>query len=100
MDIKREYALIQKEINKLTEMKKPYNPNMRKRQIQILQQLDDEFVKSENIKAYTIRIRFNSMMKFFAEELGLPVEKYVENLKLLSRKMGEIKKIAKPLSKI
>lgn len=90
MNLIEEYARIQRHINKLTDMNKPVNPQMRQRQIQILQQLDDEFVKSkeENIEVYKVRIRYNSMMKFFSEQLGLPVDKYVENIKLLSRKMG------------
>ena len=83
MNLIEEYARIQRHINKLTDMNKPVNPKMRQRQIQILQQLDDEFVKSkeENIEVYKVRIRYNSMMKFFSEQLGLPVDKYVENIK-------------------
>lgn len=85
-----EYAQIQTKINQLTDAKLDINKSLRIRQIEILQQLDDEFIKSgtENIEVYKVRIRYNSMLKFLSEELGLPVNKYVENLKLLTRKMG------------
>lgn len=85
-----EYGLIQKKVNNLMDMKKPVNPQLRKRQIQILEQLDDEFVKSgdENIAVYTVRIRYNSMLKYLSEQLGLPIDKYIQNIKDLSSKMG------------
>ena len=90
MNIIEEYAQIQRTINKLTALKKPVNPKMQKRQIEILQQLDDELLnsKQENINIYIVRIRYNAMMKTFSEKLGLPIEKYVNNINLLTRKLG------------
>lgn len=90
MDLIKEYEIIQTNINKLTRMNTPVDRNMRIRQIQILEQLDDEFVKEgkENIAVYKVRLRYNAMLKYISDELGLPVKKYVENIKLLTRKMG------------
>ncbi len=90
MDLIKEYAVIQTNINKLLDRKMPVDRNMRTRQIQILEQLDDEFVKSgkENIVVYKARLQYNALLKYISEELGLPVEKYVENIRSLTRKMG------------
>lgn len=86
----KEYGVIQRKVNELVGLQKPVNPDLRKRQIQILKQLDDEFVKSgdENIEIYKVRIRYNAMLKYISEELGLPIDKYIENIKELSSKMG------------
>ncbi len=85
-----EYGAIQRKVNQLMDANMPVNKKLRQRQIQILQQLDDEFVKSgdENIAVYQVRIRYNSMLKYLCEELGLPIDKYIANLKELSSKMG------------
>ena len=90
MNLYKEYEIIQTKINQLTDLKKPIDRNLRIRQIQILETLDDEFVKSgkDTVDVCLVRIRYNSMLKYFAEKLGLPVEKYIENLKHLSSKMG------------
>ena len=90
MDLVKEYAIIQTNINKLISCNKPVDRSMRQRQIQILEQLDDEFVKKgdENTAVYKVRLRYNAMLKYYAEELGLPIKKYIENIKLLTRKMG------------
>ena len=90
MNLIKEYELLQTKINQLTDMNKPVDVQLKNRRIQILEQLDDEFVKEgqDSIEVNTVRIRYNSMLKYFAEELGLPVGKYVENLKELSRRMG------------
>ena len=86
----QEYGNIQRHVNQLTELKKPVDPKLRQRQIKILQQLDDEFVKEgqENLAVYQVRLRYNSMLKYLSEELGLPIEKYIQNIKELSSKMG------------
>jgi len=90
MNLIKEYGQIQTSINKLVNSKKPVNPDMFKRQMQILEQLDDKFVKEghENIQVYTVRIRYNSMLEYLAKKLNLPTDKYVENINLLYRKMG------------
>jgi len=90
MDLFKEYAIIQTNINKMLESKQPIDRSLRTRQIQILEQLDDEFVKQgqENIAVYKARLQYNALLKYFSEELGLPVEKYIENIRSLSRKMG------------
>ncbi len=90
MNLIKEYGQIQTTINNLVNSNKPVSPNMYKRQIQILEQLDDKFVKEgkENIKVYTVRIRYNSMLEYLAKKLNLPTDKYSENIKLLYRKMG------------
>ena len=90
MNLIKEYELLQTKINQLTDMNKPVDVQLKNRRIQILEQLDDEFVKEgqDSIEVNTVRIRYNSMLKYFAEELGLPVGKYVEHLKELSRRMG------------
>ena len=90
MDLIKEYEIIQTNINKLTRMNTPVDRNMRIRQIQILEQLDDEFVKEgkENIAVYKVRLRYNAMLKYISDELGLPVKKYVENIKYLPVKWG------------
>ena len=66
MDLIKEYEIIQTNINKLTRMNTPVDRNMRIRQIQILEQLDDEFVKEgkENIAVYKVRLRYNAMLKY------------------------------------
>ena len=90
MDLRKEYEMIQTNINKLIDNNKPIDRSLRNRQIQILEQLDDEFVKSgqENIMVYKARLQYNALLKYFSEELGLPINKYVENIKQLTRKMG------------
>jgi len=90
MNLHKEYEIIQTKINQLEDLKKPVDRQLRMRQIQILETLDDEFVKSgnESIDVNLVRIRYNSMLKYLAEKLGLPIEKYIENLKQLAKKMG------------
>lgn len=90
MDLIKEYAVIQKKINNLTSCNKPINPDLYRKQLQIVETLDDQFIKSgeENIEIYKVRIRYNVMMKYFAEKLGLSVDKYNAKIAELSRKMG------------
>ena len=90
MNLYKEYELIQTQINQLEDLKKPVDRALRIRQMQILETLDDEFVKSgkESIDVDLVRIRYNSMLQYLAEKLGLPVEKYIENLKQLAQRMG------------
>ena len=90
MNLYKEYEILQTKINKLEDLKKPVDRQLRIRQMQILETLDDEFVKSgkESIDVDLVRIRYNSMLKYLAEKLGLPIEKYIENLKQLAQKMG------------
>ncbi len=89
-DLIQEYGKIQRHVNNLMDLNKPVDPRLRKRQIKILEQLDDEFVKEgqENIAVYQVRLRYNSMLKYLSEQLGLPIEKYIQNIKDLSSKMG------------
>lgn len=90
MDLIKEYAIIQKKINNLTSSNKTVNADLYRKQLQIVETLDDQFVKSgeENIEIYKVRIRYNVMMKYFAEKLGLAVDKYNAKIAELSRKMG------------
>lgn len=90
MNLVHEYSIIQTKINNLTAQNLPVDRTMRIRQVQILEQLDDEIIKQgkENIAVYKVRLRYNAMLKYISEELGLPVKKYIENIKLLTRKMG------------
>ncbi len=90
MNLRKEYEILQTQINRLEDLKKPVDSKLYLRRIKILEQLDDEFVKSnqENIGVYTQRIRLNSMLEYFAKKLNLPIEKYTENIELLMKKMG------------
>ena len=55
-----------------------------------MEQLDDEFVKSgnETIEVHKARLQYNALLKYFSEELGLPIQKYINNIRSISRKMG------------
>lgn len=89
MDVKKEYDILQQQVKKCIQTKQPYD-NYVKRQIQIVEQVEDEFVKNagENIDDYLMQIGYNSQLKSLAEKIGASTEKYVNKIKELTLKLG------------
>ena len=89
MDLKEEYKIIQTKINELIDLNKPIEKKLYLRQIEILEQLDKKLEKNspENILDFFTRYRYNLQLKYVAEKLNLPIEKYDENLKILTLKI-------------
>lgn len=88
--LNQEYSTVVTELNKLRAAKQPLKRGLIEKQCKILEQIDDEYVKSgnENIEDYTARIRVNSILKYWSEKLGLPTDKYVANIDNMEVKMG------------
>ena len=89
MDLKEEYKIIQTKINELIDLNKPIEKKLYLRQIEILEQLDKKLENNspENILDFFTRYRYNFQLKYVAEKLNLPIEKYDENLKILTLKI-------------
>lgn len=89
MDLKEEYKIIQTKINELIDLNKPIEKRLYLRQIEILEQLDEKLENNspENILDFFTRYRYNLQLKYVAEKLNLPIEKYDENLKILTSKI-------------
>lgn len=89
IDIQKEFTLLQQQVKKCIQTNQPYDKYV-KRQIQIVEQVKDEFVKNagENIDDYLMELGYNSQLKTLSEKIGLSTEKYVNKIKELTMKLG------------
>lgn len=81
--------MLQQQIKNCIQTKQPFDKYV-KRQIQLVEQVEDEFVKNagENIDDYLMQIGYNSQLKTLAEKIGTSTEKYVNKIKELTLKLG------------
>ena len=89
MDIQKEYAMLQQQVKKCMQTNMPFDKYV-KRQMQLVEQVKDEFVKNagENIDDYLMELGYNSQLKTLSEKIGASTEKYVAKIKELTLKLG------------
>lgn len=94
--LKVEYDSLQKAILQKGSAGQPIDSQV-KRQIEIVEQIHDEYVKKvqeagggiiNSVKAITNQIYYNSQLATLAEKIGLSAEKYKNKIVELSQRMG------------
>ena len=89
MDLYNEYSIVQKQINQFKNNKIPVPKALYQRQFNTVTQINDTFEKQqkEDINDYALGIRYNMMLKYYAEKLNLPVEKYKQKIQDFNMKL-------------
>lgn len=89
MNLYEEYSIVQKQINQFRDNKIPVPKALYQRQYNTVKQINDTFEKQqrEDISDYALGIRYNMMLKYFAEKLNLPVEEYKQKIRNFNFKL-------------